>query len=136
MHSCTARFSSRCTRVLSLACKSAIYGLSGPSLLVTNNWRAIYAFPPIIDASSLYYYPQNRATTYAAFANRHNAIILPEYEPSNITGCYKHLRKFVRHPNKWTRQYYIDQKCSTTFLHQPLVSIDPLVYTTVLYVIP
>nr|UDL14007.1 MAG: RNA dependent RNA polymerase [Xiangshan tombus-like virus] len=76
--------------------------------------RRILYFPSILKPNDWYYYPQDNITTVAAFTNRHDPVILPEYDPKRIAGCYKHIKKFVRHPNKLTKQQYVDRISDST----------------------
>lgn len=73
------------------------------------NSREILYFPAVLDPLAFYYYPQDRTTIAAAYHNRHREIKLDEYDPRLITRCYRTIRKFVRHPIRWTRQQYVDR---------------------------
>nr|QTJ63595.1 RNA-dependent RNA polymerase [Zygentoman tombus-related virus] len=53
-----------------------------------------------------YYYPSGTDTTIASYANRHEPVILPEYQPRLIPGIYRHIRRFLCHPRVWTRDEY------------------------------
>lgn len=67
--------------------------------------RVVSYRPSIQKPNGYYIYPQSATTTIAGFRNRHRPVVLPEYDRGKFKSLVE-LRKFVRHPGKWTRTEY------------------------------
>lgn len=69
-----------------------------PTIIKIENPRedkVFNSFGPLNGNSKYYYYPPNYQTTSAALINRHQAIVLPEYNSLLIPQLYKYIKKFI-----------------------------------------
>lgn len=71
----------------------------------------------------MFYYPPGAITTLAGFANRHEPIILPQYEPEAVAGLYKYIKRFTCHPRAWTREEYVDSFKDDSGKHASYVNV-------------
>ncbi|CAG4969232.1 unnamed protein product [Colias eurytheme] len=62
----------------------------------------------VLDPDSLYYYPKHSNTTASAYVKRHRPQRTTTYNKDTIPGLYKHLRKFLCHPERFSRDEYVD----------------------------
>nr|QED21532.1 hypothetical protein 1 [Cushing virus] len=76
--------------------------------------RSVLYFKAILDPDRWFYYPQDIPATIAAYSNRHKPSKLSDYDPRVGRGTYKYIKKFVRHPRKYTRQQYVDRIVDNT----------------------
>ncbi|CAG4973930.1 unnamed protein product [Colias eurytheme] len=65
-------------------------------------------FPSVLEPDSLYYYLKHSNTTASAYVKRHRPQRTTTYNKDAIPGLYKHLRKFLCHPERFSRDEYVD----------------------------